>query len=184
MSIKTVIEKMKEHAESVNLPKFYKEDLDIDFSNLKKYGNREYVWMLRECGSLLLPLRIGASPFLLEYYMRQDSTARFFHVKGYDEVTFKELKHKDVESLICKPPIEFGLILNSDDLIAKVRKVLNDRNVASSGLVTKEIPTTPTHWSEWLSFFNGNNDVMTQVMTRAIKMLNEFSSRPRLSRVA
>lgn len=177
MSIKTVIEKMKNHAESVDLPKFYKEDLEMDFSNLKKYGNREYVWMLRECGSLLLPLRIGASPFLLEYYMRQDSTARFFHVKGFGEVTFKELKHKDVESLISQPPIEFGLINCPDDLISKVGKVLKDRNITTSGLVTKEMETTPIHWSEWKKFFDGNNDVMTNVMTRAINMLNDFSKR-------
>ncbi|BEI26301.1 hypothetical protein KKIDH5335_46330 (plasmid) [Vibrio fluvialis] len=56
-------------------------------------------------------------------------------------------------------------------------KVLKDRNITTSGLVTKEMETTPIHWSEWKKFFDGNNDVMTNVMTRAINMLNDFSKR-------
>lgn len=177
MSAITAFENMKKHAAKIELPKFYKEDLDIDFNILKKYQNRKYVWMLREAGSLLLPLGIGANPFMFEFYIKNDSTCRFFMVNGFAETEFKELKVNEVEKLITQMPIEFGLIDCADDLINKVEKVLTDRNIASSGFSTVDYGTEPLHWRNWLNFFEGNNDLMEKVMRRAIKMLDDFSNR-------
>jgi len=59
MDINLLTKKMNQHANHVDLPKRYKEDLEIDFLILKRYGNIPYVWLLRECGSILFPLKKG-----------------------------------------------------------------------------------------------------------------------------
>ncbi|HFI9381197.1 TPA: hypothetical protein ACGSTL_001352 [Vibrio parahaemolyticus] len=174
MSIEQTIEMMKAQVEQVGLPRFYKEDVDVDFKILKKYKNVQYVWMLRDCGSLLFPLRKGASPFHLEFYIRNDSTCRFFIVDGLSCNSFKEIKAAEVTKLINQEPFDFGLLTSSDDLIAKVGNLLTDVNVTASVFENPEYGKEPLYWQSWLTWFTGKNDMMEKVMRRAIKLLPQL----------
>lgn len=174
MPIEKTIEMMKAQVEQVGLPRFYKEDVDVDFKILEKYKNVQYVWMLRECGSLLFPLRKGASPFHLEFYIRNDSTCRFFIVDGFSCNSFKEIKASEVSKLINQEPIDFGLISSPDDLIAKVGKLLTDVNVTASVFENPAYGSEPVNWQTWLTWFTGKNDLMEKVMRRSINLLTQL----------
>lgn len=177
MSINILKESMKKQAEKTELPKFYKEDVELDFKVLAKYGNCQYVWMLREAGSLLFPLKKGIDPFMLDFYIRNDSTCRFFVIESFKEEQFKEVNAKEVEKLIYQSPIEFGLIDTPIELINKMSNLLKDNNIATSGLVTTDLEPEPVNWNNWLHYFDDKNPVMKKVMNKAIALLNSFNNR-------
>ena len=83
MSINNIIELMKAHSNQIELPVNYKSDIEIDFEILNKYGNIKYIWMLRENGSLLFPLQVGASEFHLKYYLEEIAQLVFFTLLQY-----------------------------------------------------------------------------------------------------
>ncbi|MDH1472589.1 hypothetical protein [Shewanella sp. GD03713] len=179
MSIEKTIEMMNAQVQQIELPRFYKEDVEADFKILKKYENVKYVWMLRDSGSLLFPLRKGANPVHLEYYIRNDPSCRFFIIEGLSCNSFKEINAANASKLISQEPIEFDIISSPDDLIVKVTNLLTDANVTSSIFENPAYGTEPMNWDSWLTWFTGKNKLMEEVMRRAINLLPKLHEKRR-----
>lgn len=175
MSINNIIELMKAHSNQIELPVNYKSDIEIDFEILNKYGNIKYIWMLRENGSLLFPLQVGASEFHLKYYLERDRTARFFHITSIHNQLFKELKHHEVLKLIAEEPIRFSEINTREHLIKSVALLLSDTNVVSAAFDTPKYGSEAMYWHDWKNWFSRTNPQMEKVMKKSIAMLNEFN---------
>lgn len=172
MSLSKAIESMKKHCEITGLPLFYKHDLEKDFEIIEKYGDVQYVWMLRECGSLLFPLRTGANPLHIRFYVENDPTARFFFVSGFEETEFEQIHKYKAFDLVGEPPINFSAIATASDLIARIKLILTDEDIVCS--VFKDevgFSVEPYNWNTWMNHFKGKNQVLENVMCSAISKL-------------
>ncbi|MCU8010216.1 hypothetical protein [Shewanella sp. SM87] len=76
MNINQVFELMKHESNRLNLPVIHKSDLDTDKNDLKRYldaGITQFLWVIREGGTLLFPVGYGINPL----------HAEFWHNEGY-----------------------------------------------------------------------------------------------------
>lgn len=167
---------LKALSEKLNLPVHYKDDVLCDLRILQKYGNIKYVWMLRESGSLLFPLEVGANSQYFTYYIQNDSTARYFFLDGFNSAGLTELKKDAVTRLIEKPPFDFSTITEPSVLVDRVMNLLKDTTVTSSIFETPVFNPEPSNWEQWLNWFTGKNKIMENIMQRSIKMLSDFNN--------
>ncbi|PLC59190.1 hypothetical protein CIK00_02700 [Photobacterium carnosum] len=168
--------KMQQLSDSIALPKYYKDDIALDFKILKKYGlGKKYVWLLRESGCLLFPLEIGANTHFIDMYMKGDKTARYFLVDtSKDDLV--EITPNEVTPLINKAPINVHSYDTAISLINAIERVLSDVNVTSKTFMKADMGTTPIFWQEWVKWFEGENDIMHTLMFNSINKLNTLTN--------
>ena len=62
-----------EQSDKSKLPIAYRSDISADLDSLLKYERSgavmEFVWLLRECGTVLFPIRVGASPVHVTHWL-------------------------------------------------------------------------------------------------------------------
>lgn len=178
--IKSMVETMVEISKTEMLPRYYQEDLSRDFEIAAKYNGRdvEYIWMLREAGSLLFPLRIGANPTYIENYIRSDSTAIYYFVTT--EGDFQKITKSEAKLLCWEEPINFRSIKSTKELERKIHHLLNDPNVTDGPF---DSPAISDHsrlaWDNWYHWFLNVNQVMANVMRSAIANYDDLNLRER-----
>ncbi|ENP8454731.1 hypothetical protein ACEI25_001355 [Photobacterium damselae] len=174
LAIDELVEKMQQLSDNVNLPQYYKEDIDRDFKILCKYGSgKKYIWLLRNSGSLLFPLKVGLNTNYIDVYLKGDQTARCFYVDSSNS-DLVELTHDKTTALINELPICVNNYDNATSLIAAIERILSDSNVTDKPFMKAEMGTTAIYWNDWVNWFNGDNDVMCKLMSNAINVLNSF----------
>ena len=154
----------------LGLPKYYKCDIDVDLHICEKYGNQDYIFLLRESGSLLFPLKKGLNPLYISSYFK-DESAKFFHINANG--TYKGLSIDTVNSFIHKKPSIDGCYI-SEQLIDRVQSFLTDPNVTAKGFNEAHIPTLPLYWNEWAKWFE-QHAVMSSFLTMAQLKLQQLS---------
>jgi len=175
MSISQTLQLIEDLSNNIGLPKFYKDDLKLNKSILKKYGGNKYILMLREAGSILFPLNVGANPIFITHYIKEDPTVRFFVIAGLSDTEFHEIDGALASKLVQKPPIIVGSITNANKLISVIESRLSDHNVCTSVFSAPDLETSPSNWEEWHSWFaETGNPVMKSVMGQAIKRLPQL----------
>ena len=154
----------------LGLPKYYKCDIEVDLHICEKYGNQDYVFLLRECGSLLFPLKKGLNPLYISSYFK-DETAKFFQINA--DGTYNKISIATVDTLInTKPSIDGCYTI--EQLIDRVQSFLTDPNVTAKGFDEAHIPTLPLYWSEWAKWFE-QHAVMSSFLTMAQLKLQQLS---------
>lgn len=161
-----LIKNMKKHSNDINLPLIYKDDLNIDFKVISKYGNCCYVWLLRDSGTALIPLKRGVNPLFIMNYIH-DESARCFLINGYESGKFQELKKENVESMLNELPIDFSYITDSQHLINQITKLLDDDNVRCCGFQVADKCSSPAGWERLERFYDGGKNA---VMARTMKV--------------
>ena len=165
------------YAEMINiskkhdLPKFYKEDLVLDKTDLDRFEGKDFIWVLRTCGTNLVPLYSGVHPcFVTNYFVGPgtDDNAIPYLISGN---TITQLSNEKALELIQTPPSLVGATDSLDCLIDRVNDLL---------LYSKEkrmhgtfVPTNhePEEWLKWLSSFRDNgNDLMVNFMEDVIRL--------------
>lgn len=176
MSIEEIIKKMKLESKVMMLPKYYKSDVDSDFDVLVKYGVKSnYVWMLREAGSLLFPLQKGINPDYMKNYIQGDSTAHFYMIDN-DNDSINEINRADACKLIEKEPINFKAVKTPAELARKIADVLSDTNITRTFFNESEIRSIKRKdWDNWASWFCLNNKLMAKAMKAAIMRYDELA---------
>ncbi|KJG37681.1 hypothetical protein UA32_12010 [Photobacterium angustum] len=175
----TMLETMTTISKVEMLPRYYKEDLDRDFDIAIKYRNNEYIWMLREAGSLLFPLRIGANPAYLANYIQSDSTAIFYFVNA--DGKFTKIEKCEAEIMSRQEPINFETINTSKELEIKVKQILKDKNITNGPF--EQSPSINNScrvdWEKWYEWFKDNNKLMAKVMRSAIAFYDDLDFKER-----
>lgn len=170
-----LIQNMKNHANAVNLPKLHKDDLKLDFNIIRKYGNCRYIWLLRESGTAIVPLKRGINPLHILNYI-DDENARCFLINGFEETTFKSLKKDKVDAMLHELPIDFSTITDSQQLIDQLMKLLDDDNVRQCAFHVAEKCSGPSGWEKLQRFYeSGKNAVMELTMKKARNKLVTLS---------
>ncbi len=144
------------------------DDIKGDYAILKKYPNREYIWLSRDFGTLLFPLQSGISPAYLAAYAGYENAEWFFLSKG--EVT--KIDSAAAITMANKlPDLPYG---EPQRLITDVCKLLSDQNVTSSGFAQASIREKDVcSWGRWFEWFKSTEQpVMQKTMGNAIKAMS------------
>lgn len=164
MAIKTLHDQMKELAIELSLPKLHAEDLDVDLCILQKYKDHEYVWLLREAGTILLPLKIGVDYHLFEHYTPRSS--ELFHIDASGETITSITVDRVLELGKLKPLCDTLWSTDVDQFDTQVETLLGYRHW-NGPFTTPEIPTN--QWGDWLKYFRDiDQTVMIEFMENAI----------------
>lgn len=163
-----VIEIIQSKSLELGLPLVYKDDLLVDYKIAKKYGNCDYIFMLRDCGSLLFPLGKGINPTYIINYVKDDMSALFFLI---DDNGISQVKREKVSNIVERLP---EIPYTSKDIINKVKHLLEDENILNTWFHSARIPSTePAYWQQWAEWFRCQpNHVMHNFMKQVIKSVS------------
>lgn len=160
---------LKALSNHLEMPKFFLGDLDIDHNILRKYDGRQFIWLVREAGTCLIPLRSGYPETTVAFYLSYGPAYLVDPDKGLIEQLTKE---KALE-LIKLPPLDVTLFDSAETLISKVTDCIekwdawlfNRPNIDSS------------NWSAWVDFCESSeNFVMADFVLKAQKQLTKLRS--------
>lgn len=160
-------------SQSLSLPQHYSEDLSKDLESLSSSEEGKWLWLLRTCGTVLVPLNVGVDPIYINYWLNENHGQKIecFVVnsqKGFvTQATFKE-----AEKLIEQPPKVLNSSMSQEQLMDAVHSVLE--HGCKQGLWgVFESPTSKEalgSWQKWQSYFRSSeNGVMTDFMAKAIR---------------
>lgn len=97
-------DRMLSVAKQLNLPKLYKSDLEDDPRVLNAFEGCSFIWLLRTCGSTLIPLKVGADPCYVTNWL-YGSHGQEVHAFLIDEkhLTVEKINFEEAEKLILSP---------------------------------------------------------------------------------
>lgn len=108
MTIQTqkIATEMLRICEAVNLPKHYATDISIDVFCIINSNADQFVWLLRNNGSSILPVEQGAEPITITYYIEgigRDSSAKTFLIDSRT-CTIEKIPLTSATIIACRPP--------------------------------------------------------------------------------
>jgi hypothetical protein len=175
---------MENVAASVKLPEFYKTDLELDFETLEKFSGTKLVWLLRSCGTVLVPARLGVDPCYVTHWLwgnhGQEIVPFIVDTKTglIEKTTFEK-----AERLICEPPCKLSSTMSQDQLHNEVNRVL-ERGCELRIWGIFESPNSISaigNWSSWQSYFSTTgNRPMADFMGKAIRLMRTKNSSKKL----
>jgi len=172
-----IIDLMLKESQNQNLPKFYKEDLEIDKDQIMEGNSDQYIWCLREAGTQIFPVGIGAIPEIIEFYAVGGgiSQSNKFYLIDMKKISIQEISANEVERYSRKVPD-----LNSntiESVIENINEVLsNGVNLKLWGVFSYPVSVNQHTYSEWLNEFKYlKNKPMQMFMEKAIAYLNKFN---------
>lgn len=141
------------------LPISYRSDLTADAELILQHPEgTEFAWLLKEAGTVIMPLCCGVPPISIEFWLDQGGKQSYFHIKGNSvtQVSAQKLKH-----LIHQMPTDISE--------SGVNRILEMRHW---GMFHK--PTFPAErsaWGEWRNWFiSHKHDLMANYLDRAIRL--------------
>ncbi|HIF9538173.1 TPA: hypothetical protein ACX6S7_002426 [Photobacterium damselae] len=160
---------MENESAKVDLPKFYKGDLESDYRTIRLSPNKTYIWLLRKCGSVLFPCRSGISPIFIEHFLMDKPTK--VYLLNCSENKIDVLNNKELMKYLYEPPFDVAYCYSANDLIKKVKKLLEDPNISRKAFHEPKLSTDFLNWGEWQQWFKNDNAVMYEFMEKAIAKL-------------
>lgn len=154
---------------SYELNCYFEYDLIQDgllFDELKAF-DLSFIWVLRENGTVLVPLYRGFNPSLITYIAKKRGN-RFFLIKSNGEIT--QIEAAKAVELISIPP--FRVTAYSDDaLAAQVTKLLSTPRLNSSVFTCNHLKFDDfTGWHDW--FVSNKNNLMAGLMAQVVTRLS------------
>lgn len=165
-------DRMQAVSDEIGYPRHFKSDLDVDFNLVEKYHGSQMIWLLREHGTVMVPLKMGVDPVMITGWMEKGNTFPFLVDTSSGEVT--PLSAQEAIEVVNKPPIELNREASKENLIEKVNGIL-EKGCENGiwGLFQKPIFDEFETWSAWLAYFRStNNAVMIDFMAKAIRLLS------------
>lgn len=146
----------------------YQSDLEVDKIILEAYPNSEFVWVLRECGTAMIPLYKGVDSTHITYWVKEEKS-KFFHLTRTE---IKEISRENASFLAEKPPFNPALCDDAETLLEMVNAVLSD------GHERGWWESNGKSWAEMENkFSNSSNKVMAKFLFDAIECRYEFNQR-------
>lgn len=160
-------------SQSLSLPQHYPDDLSKDLESLSNSQECKWLWLLRTCGTVLVPLHVGVDPVYINYWLHENHGQKVecFVVdskKGFvTQVTFNE-----AEKLIEQSPKALHSSMSQEQLVDAVHSVLE--HGCKQGLWgVFESPNSIDafgSWQKWQAYFRSvENGVMADFMVKAIR---------------
>lgn len=152
-------------SEKKGLPKYYKGDLEYDKDIIEKYDGCSFLWVLREAGTNMIPLKKGVEPVHVTYYIT-DPTALFYVVglSGIRQITAQEL-----EKLAYELPLNLNAYSTAESLVEAVNAVIEQGD--DYGWWDKQLGWTGLK----AEFTRSNNQVMSEFLDKAFELKNKLT---------
>lgn len=171
---------MKNASDSHKLPEFYRDDLSLDFDSLERFSGTKLIWLLRSCGTVLVPARLGVDPGYITHWLWGSHGQKIVpfivdpQAGSVEMITFEE-----AEQLIMQPPCSLSSGMSSMELAEAVNGVL-ERGCEQRiwGVFNSPVSVSSIgSWSEWQSYFsNTGNRLMADFIGKAIRFANNKPS--------
>ena len=154
---------IREVAESLGLPKYYAGDIEYDERVIRdpRFKDSEFLWVLRECGTSIMPLRMLVDENIILYY-RGHSDAKVFHITKAGQV--KEITWNRAEELATALP---EIPATEAEILQGLKSMLNG---GSLFLFNKPACETLEEWRNWLEV-NTSNTVAPRYIRACLKRL-------------
>lgn len=160
--------------ETVNLPKHYATDISIDVFCIINSNAEQFVWLLRNNGSSILPVEQGADPVAITYYLEsigRDSSAKTFLIDS-GNCTIKEIPLNQATTIAYLPPkLDTSAAPNS--IMGQVQKVLEQGcNNRLWGVFNPPKSADQFSFSGWTQYFlEHGNQPMIDFMRKAFSAI-------------
>lgn len=171
---------MENVAASFKLPEIYQNDLAADFDSLARFDGTKLVWLLRTCGTVLVPAQLGVDPGYITHWLwgnhGQDVIPFIVDTRTglVEKTTFEE-----AEKLILKQPFNLSSTLPREQLVEQVNRVL-ERGCELGIWGMFESPKSVSAvggWKEWQAYFSSTgNRLMADFMGKAIRFASTRTS--------
>ena len=154
-------------------------DLDDDLRILKEFNQCRFIWLLRTCGSTLVPIEIGADPIHITHWLF-GSHGQSIHafLVDTDNSSVEKITFAKAEKLIQKSPLEINISMTLEETRKSVLQTL--RNGVSKGVwgVFSSPRVQLNDWEKWRSYFsNSGNWLMKSLMDKAIRRVALLASK-------
>ncbi|WP_438320224.1 hypothetical protein NMD70_18270 (plasmid) [Edwardsiella tarda] len=171
------IEKLKAEMLSISqknkLPTFYADDLEKDLSMLEKYNGRELIWVLRTCGSLLVPIKVGVHPtYVMHWTTRSSGQEIVMFLVDTRLGIIEKINFDEANRMIQQPPCQLNTSMSKEKLSDLVDHVLS----VGCSLKVWGVFESPTYgisknnWAEWQRYFKAaGNYIMDDFISKAIR---------------
>lgn len=179
--LETLHTKMLGIAKSHHLPEINQTDLDDDLRILKAYQGRRLIWLLRTCGSTLVPIRVGADPIHITHWLFSNHGQRVFaFLIDTDHGSVEKITFAQAEKLIQQPPLEITAFMTPKEAKEALVRVLE--NGVTNGVWG--VFTAPQiglcDWEKWRNYFAASgNELMKSFMNKAIRRITALSKAER-----
>lgn len=167
---------MENVAASLKLPELYQNDLEADLESLNRFNGTKLVWLLRTCGTVLVPAQLGVDPGYITHWLWGNH--------GQDVVPFivdtstglvEKTTFEKAEKLIMQPPCNISSTMSREQLTEQVTQVL-ERGCELRIWGLFESPNSVSAvggWKEWQAYFSSTgNRLMADFMGKAIRFAN------------
>jgi hypothetical protein len=171
----TIRANMKKAMDSNRLPKAYTGDFGLDLDLLRAVADdcTHAVWLLRDCGTVLVPLNLGIDPVYITYWLwgNHDQTVKAYllhlEIGLVEPITFDR-----AESLVNRPPAHIQATDSSEAIYQAVNDVLERgcRLRVWGVFNPPESVESIGGWQAWQAYFsNSGNRLMADFMGKAIR---------------
>lgn len=143
-----------------DLPKHYRGDLALDANTIANYPKgTKFLWVLRENGTVLMPLNIGVDEQTVLYWLDGiGGDMRYFHIVGEN---IREITDKNVRELVIQLPRDF-----SEE---GVNRILSFRHWGI--FHPPQFPAVRSSWGDWLKWFRNHEiKIMARYLEGAINL--------------
>lgn len=170
---------------SLGLPEHYRGDLDSDLKSLPDSDTGKWIWLLRTCGTVLVPLNAGVHPTYVNYWLNEnhDQKVVCFVIDSKSGLVTQTTFSK-AWALIEQAPKSLSASMSSEDLSNAVRSVL-EYGCEHRLWGIFESPSSIDafgSWQEWLAYFrSSDHGVMADFMAKAIRFARNKDARSSLT---
>lgn len=172
---KTIKAMLKESA-TQQLPKFYQSDLELDFERIRSGVANRFVWILRECGTQLAPIGVGAQPAFITSYTKGSCWAKGhrFYIVDVLDCTVTQTTAENLDKLILTPPaIHAGTF---EGVVERIHDVLShgvDHRIWGLWEAPQSVQERTAE--QWLTYFRQyKNEPMETFMLNGMKLLAKY----------
>lgn len=176
MDIKQIHDLMTNLALKFGMNQTYADDLIRDYEALNSFEKCDFVWLLRENGSIAIPIEIGVDDSYITHwlYSTPKSVKCIYHI-SLKEGSMRMIDFEKAEKLANLPPANFPALISQSSIHEIVSKVLAygcEKGIWGA-FRSPSTPESIGSWNDWLDYFRSSgNRVMISFMANAIRKFN------------
>lgn len=160
-------------AQYYKLPEIFQDDITTDIESLKRFDGLSLVWILRSCGTVLVPTKIGVNPIYITNWLSVDHGQQI--IPFYADTRtglIEKIDLEQAEKLIMQMPCNLSSFQKKEELVDSVNAVL-ERGCEMRIWGVFKSPTSVKSvggWKEWQSYFRSTeNQLMAEFIGKAIR---------------
>lgn len=150
------------------LPQYFHDDLEGHQATMTTYPHSKFLWMLRENGSIVVPIKKGLDLAYVTEYVDQGPV--YLITPNADRI--EALSKERAIEIFSEPPVDLQKCATVVSVVSAVQVVLREWE----GYATHNADMTamPSDWHKWVAYFEyAGNYLMSSFLVDALNRLIE-----------